>query len=153
MIVKENLKVNEFGELISAEQTIIKKVNVEEFCQVYLQDSEDFSNLSGSEYKILIQCWLHSVYYKESNLDIPGNVVTFNSLLKESIQKVTGLKDGTIRNTFSSLVKKGMLLKPEGIKGIYYLNPKYFFKGKLTERTKLIKKSIEYQLEEQHQKI
>ena len=148
MIVKENLKVNEFGELISAEQTIIKKVNVEEFCQVYLQDSEDFSNLSGSEYKILIQCWLHSVYYKESNLDIPGNVVTFNSLLKESIQKVTGLKDGTIRNTFSSLVKKGMLLKPEGIKGIYYLNPKYFFKGKLTERTKLIKKSIEYQLEE-----
>ena len=148
MVVKENLKVNEFGELISAEQTIIKKVNVEEFCQVYLQDSEDFSNLSGSEYKILIQCWLHSVYYKESNLDIPGNVVTFNSLLKESIQKVTGLKDGTIRNTFSSLVKKGMLLKPEGIKGIYYLNPKYFFKGKLTERTKLIKKSIEYQLEE-----
>lgn len=148
MVVKENLKVNEFGELISAEQTIIKKVNVEEFCQVYLQDSEDFSNLSGSEYKILIQCWLHSVYYKESNLDIPGNVVTFNSLLKESIQKVTGLKDGTIRNTFSSLVKKGMLLKPEGIKGVYYLNPKYFFKGKLTERTKLIKKSIEYQLEE-----
>lgn len=148
MIVKENLKVNEFGELISAEQTIIKKVNVEEFCQVYLQDSEDFGNLSGSEYKILIQCWLHSVYYKESDLNIPGNVVTFNSLLKESIQKVTGLKDGTIRNAFSSLVKKGMLLKPEGIKGIYYLNPKYFFKGKLTERTKLIRKSIEYQLEE-----
>lgn len=147
MIIKENVKVNEFGELISAEQTIVKKVNAEEFCQVYLRDSEDFSNLSGSEYKILVQCWLYSTYYKDPQIDIPGNMVTLNAILKESIQKRTGLKDGTIRNAFSSLVKKNMLLKPDGVKGVYYLNPKYFFKGKLTERTKLIKKSIEYQLE------
>lgn len=32
MKVKETVKVNEFGELISAEQTIIKNVNAEEFC-------------------------------------------------------------------------------------------------------------------------
>lgn len=147
MVIKENVKVNEFGELISAEQTIVKKVNAEEFCQVYLRDSEDFSNLSGSEYKILVQCWLYSTYYKDPQIDIPGNMVTLNAILKESIQKRTGLKDGTIRNAFSSLVKKNMLLKPDGVKGVYYLNPKYFFKGKLTERTKLIKKSIEYQLE------
>ena len=28
MIVKENVKVNEFGELLSSEQTIVRKVNV-----------------------------------------------------------------------------------------------------------------------------
>lgn len=147
MIVKENVKVNEFGELLSAEQTIVRKVNAEEFCQIYLKDCEDFSNLTGSEYRVLVQCWLYSTYYKDSQLDIPGNMVSYNAVLKESIQRKTGLKEGTIKNALNSLVRKNMLLKPEGIRGVYYLNPKYFFKGKLTERTKLIKRNIEYQLE------
>ena len=87
------------------------------------------------------------IYYKDSQLDIPGNMVSYNAVLKESIQRKTGLKEGTIKNALNSLVRKNMLLKPEGIRGVYYLNPKYFFKGKLTERTKLIKRNIEYQLE------
>ena len=29
-------------------------------------------------------------------------------------------------------------------KGIYYLNPKLFFKGKISDRTKIIKHSVEY---------
>ncbi len=144
MITKENVKVNEFGEIITAEQTIVKKVNAEEFCQVYLKDSEDFSNLTGSEYRVLIQCWLFSNYYKDEKTDMIGNMITYNGFFKEQVIQRTGLKEGTIKNAISSLVKKGMLIKDKS-KGVYYLNPKYFFKGKLGDRTKLIKRTIEYQ--------
>lgn len=148
MIVKENVKVDQFGEIITAEQTIIKKVDAEEFCQVYLKDSIDFSELTGSEYRVLIQCWLFSAYYKDDKTELLGNMITYNGVFKEAVIQRTGLKEGTIKNCMSSLVKKNMLIKADNAKGVYYLNPKYFFKGKLGERTKLIKKVIEYQFEQ-----
>lgn len=147
MIIKENVKVDQFGELISAEQTIVKKVNAEEFCQIYLRDSEDFSTLTGSEYRVLVQCWLFSTYYKDEKTDMPGNMITYNGVFKDQVMNRTGLKEGTIKNSLSSLVKKEMLIKDKN-KGVYYLNPKYFFKGKLGDRTKLVKRVIEYQFEQ-----
>lgn len=77
---------------------------------------------------------------------MPGNMITYNGVFKDQVMKRTGLKEGTIKNSLSNLVKKEMLLKDKN-KGVYYLNPKYFFKGKLGDRTKLIKRTIEYQLE------
>lgn len=59
----------------------------------------------------------------------------------ESIKVGVG---GTIRNTITSLVKKKMLLKDSRYKAVYYLNPEYFFKGKISDRTQIIKNIIEY---------
>ena len=59
----------------------------------------------------------------------------------------TDLKQSTIKNALSSLVKKNMIWKDKDYKSIYYLNPKLFFKGKLSDRTKVIKHYIEYQIE------
>ena len=56
----------------------------------------------------------------------------------------TNLAAGTIRNTITSLVKKKMLLKDSRYKAVYYLNPEYFFKGKISDRTQIIKNIIEY---------
>lgn len=145
MIVKENIKVNDSGELISAEQTIIKKVNAEEFVQLYLRDNEEYYNLSKAESNILGICWLMSAYYKDESLDLPGNKITFDKVFKDVVERRTGLKSSTVYNTMASLVRKKMLLKRKGEKGIYYLNPKYFFKGSLTDRTKAVKRIIEYQ--------
>lgn len=39
-----------------------------------------------------------------------------------------------------------MLIKDNKYKGIYYLNPKYFFKGKLNDRTKVIRNIVEYKI-------
>lgn len=146
MIIKENIKVNENGELISAEQTIVKKISAEEFTQIYLKDNEEFYSLSKAESNILSICWLLSVYYSDNTLNMPGNKITFDKSFKTVIEQKTGLKSSTIYNTMASLVKKEMLLKNKDEKGTYYLNPKFFFKGRLTDRTNLIKRTIEYQL-------
>lgn len=69
---------------------------------------------------------------------------TYNSVIKKEIIRKTGLTEGTVNNALSSLTKKGMLLRPEHSKGIYYLNSKYFFKGRICDRTDLIKKNISY---------
>ena len=37
-----------------------------------------------------------------------------------------------------------MLLKDSRYKAVYYLNPEYFFKGKIFDRTQIIKNIIEY---------
>lgn len=42
-----------------------------------------------------------------------------------------------------------MIWKDKDYKSIYYLNPKLFFKGRLSDRTKVIKHYIEYQIENQ----
>ena len=36
MIEKQNIVVNEHGEVVSAEITTVKKVSMEQFCQIYL---------------------------------------------------------------------------------------------------------------------
>lgn len=54
---------------------------------------------------------------------------------------LNNLAAGTIHNTITSLVK---LLKDSKYKAVYYLNPEYFFKGKISDRTQIIKNIIEY---------
>ena len=41
-----------------------------------------------------------------------------------------------------------MILKDSNYKTIYYLNPKYFFKGRISQRTQLINRTIQYQIEQ-----
>lgn len=64
--------------------------------------------------------------------------------LRDTIKIKTNLAAGTIRNTITSLVKKKMLFKDSKYKAVYYLNPEYFFKGKISDRTQIIKNIIEY---------
>ena len=83
---------------------------------------------------------LTSNYYEDKDRALPGNKIS----LDETIKIKTNLAAGTIRNTITSLVKKKMLLKDSRYKAVYYLNPEYFFKGKISDRTQIIKNIIEY---------
>ena len=60
--------------------------------------------------------------------------------------KNAGITTRSVDAALGSLSKKNLLIKDKDYKGIYYLNPKLFFKGKLSDRTKIIKHSIEYQI-------
>lgn len=146
MIVQENTVIGEGGEILSSEIKTIKKVSLDQFCQVYLQDNEEFYCLSKAENNVLSVCWRYSIYYDDKELDLPGNKVTVDKQLKDIIMQKTKLAESTVKNAFTSLVKKDMLIKDKNYKSVYYLNPKYFFKGALSARTKSIKHSIEYQL-------
>lgn len=111
----ESIKVGVGGEILSAEVKTIKTVSAEQFCQIYLRDRA-----------------------------LPGNKISLDEELRDTIKIKTNLAAGTIRNTITSLVKKKMLLKDSRYKAVYYLNPEYFFKGKISDRTQIIKNIIEY---------
>lgn len=147
MIIKEEVKLGLGGEIVSADIVSLKKVTAEQFCQVYLQDNDEFYSLSKAESNILAICMYLSLYYDDPDLNWPGNKITYDAFFKDTLIKKTKLAESTIKNSMSNLVKKQMLLRDPKYKGTYYLNPKYFFKGRVTDRTKIITKTIQYQIE------
>ena len=87
-----------------------------------------------------------STYYDKEKSTVIGNVVTCNSLFIDEAKGRTGLKESTIRNSLVTLSKKRMIIKDTKHKRVYFLNPEYFFKGSISDRTKVIKNIIEYQI-------
>ena len=140
----ESIKVGVGGEILSAEVKTIKTVSAEQFCQIYLRDNEEFYKLSKAESNVLAVLWYTSNYYEDKDRELPGNKISLDEELRDTIKIKTNLAAGTIRNTITSLVKKKMLLKDSRYKAVYYLNPEYFFKGKISDRTQIIKNIIEY---------
>lgn len=140
----ESIKVGVGGEILSAEVKTIKTVSAEQFCQIYLRDNEEFYKLSKAESNVLAVLWYTSNYYEDKDRALQGNKISLDEELRDTIKIKTNLAAGTIRNTITSLVKKKMLLKDSRYKAVYYLNPEYFFKGKISDRTQIIKNIIEY---------
>lgn len=147
MIVKEEIKVDENGQLIEGKIATIKKVNAEQFVQVYLQNSDDFYCLSKAEANVLGICWYMSQYYGE-NSGLPGNIVQYNGILLKALKDKTKLSESSIKHAFMSLCKKEMFIKGE-TRGIYYLNPRFFFKGKISDRMKALEVTVKYLIEQQ----
>ena len=141
----ESIQLGASGEIISAEIKTFKTVSAEQFCQVYLKDNEEFFKLTKAESNILAVLWYTSNYYEDKDISLPGNKISLDAQLRDVIKTKTGLASGTIKNTVVSLVKKKMLLKDNRYNSVYYLNPEYFFKGKITDRTKIIKNIVEYE--------
>lgn len=140
----ESIQLGAGGEIISAQIKTIRTVKAEQFCQVYLQDNEEFFKLSKSESNVLAVLWYTSNYYEDKDISLPGNKISLDEQLRDVIKKKTGLASGTIKNTITSLVIKKMILKDTRYKSVYYLNPEYFFKGKISDRTNIIKNIVEY---------
>ena len=140
----ESIKVGVGGEILSAEVKTIKTVSAEQFCQIYLRDNEEFYKLFKAQSNVLAVLWYTSNYYEDKDRALPGNKISLDEELRDTIKIKTNLAAGTIRNTITSLVKKRMLLKDSRYKAVYYLNPEYFFKGKISDRTQIIKNIIEY---------
>lgn len=123
---------NETGEIIEFKQT--KKVKQEEFILLFLAATELLNQLDGTSIKILIFCWKYSTF--NNNVEKEGNLVYNNVYFKEKLRE-SGLtySDNTINIYIGRLCKKELLIKKG--RGVYMLNLKYFFKGTLTDRSKL----------------
>lgn len=48
-----------------------KTVSVEQFCQVYLRDNEEFFKLTKAESNILAVLWYTSNYYEDKDISLP----------------------------------------------------------------------------------
>lgn len=124
---------NHTGELLELRQT--RKLSLEEFIMVFFSSYPQLFKLKGQQLKILMCCWKHSTYNKEN--DIAGNVVHNNASFKQHCREEgLELTDASIDNNISALCKAGLLHKK--CRGEYLLNPDYFFKGSLSQRTKLL---------------
>ena len=138
------IKYDQNGEIISEEKKIFKKVTQRDFIQVYLDDMSGLIGIKSlAEHQVLSWFWKFSQYPDDT---FNCNYVSLSSLLFEKIQESTGLKPQSIRNTISTLSKKKILLKDEKRRGIYYLNPRFFWKGKLSENARNMQLNINYDI-------
>ena len=138
---------NHTGELLELRQT--RKLSLEEFIMVFFSSYPELFKLKGLQLKVLMCCWKHSTYNKEN--EVAGNIVHNNASFKQHCREEgLDLSDASIDNNISSLCKTGLLIKK--CRGEYLLNPDYFFKGSLSQRTKMLMRFIvEPQSQEEEQ--
>lgn len=121
------------GEVLSYKQTI--KVSIKDFIMLFFASIPEIMKLESQKLKVLAVCWMASEYGNSEK----GNVVHNNTTFKEKVREYApSMTDAAIDVAFSYLVKHGMLCRI--CKGEYELNPQFFFKGKLNDRSKLMLK-------------
>lgn len=123
---------NQTGEIL--DYNVTKKITLDQFIMVFFASCPHLMNLTGNHLKVLICCWKYSSYNPEN--EERGNVIHNGTGFKEAC-KESGLDipNASIDNAISALCKKGLLIKK--YRGEYLLNPQYFFKGRLTNRSKV----------------
>lgn len=116
------------GDLLDYNQTM--RVPVEKFIMVFFASYPEIMQLEGQKVKILMICWLKSTFSEENKANRIVNNKDFKETVRSYMPKVS---DSTIDLAFSTFVKRGLLIRV--CKGLYELNPSYFFRGKLSDRT------------------
>ena len=108
-------------------------VSVDEFIMFFFASMPDLFKLKGLQLKVLMCCWKHSTY---NDVETEGNILYNNKLLKDYIRSCgLVITDGAIDVIIHNLCKQNIIIKK--CKGAYMLNPQYFFKGKLADKSKL----------------
>ena len=119
------------GEVLEWKRT--KVVNVDEFIMFFFASMPDLFQLEGLHMKVLMCCWKASTY---NDVETEGNIVYNGKLLKNYIRQCgLDISDNAIDVVIHNLAKRNILVKK--CKGTYMLNPQYFFKGKLADKSKL----------------
>ena len=123
---------NNTGEILDLNFT--RKITLDEFIMVFFSSCPELMDLTGTLLKVLICCWKYSTYNPTN--EESGNLVYNNIGFKESC-RADGLNisNAMIDNAISALCKKSLLIKR--YRGEYLLNPQYFFKGRLSNRSKV----------------
>lgn len=123
---------NHTGEILELSQT--KKISLDEFIMVFFSSCPQLMDLKGNHLKVLICCWKHSSYNPEN--EESGNILHNGPSFKESCREDgLNVSNAVIDNAISALCRKGFLIKR--FRGEYLLNPLYFFKGKLSKRSRI----------------
>lgn len=118
------------GELLDYNQTI--KVDLRAFIMIFFASIPEIIRLNGQKLKVLAVCWLMSDIGKAEK----GNLVHNNASFKEEVRKYApNMSDSAIDGAFSYLVRHNMLRRI--CKGEYELNHRYFFRGRLSDRSRL----------------
>ena len=120
------------GEIVSGVSTV-KCDSIDDFIMCFLSSIKEVASLDGNSIRVLLFCWKFSSF----NYNIPeANIIVNDVDFKERLRlNGLNLSDASINNAINKLYKAGMLQKK--CRGKDTLNPKYFFKGTLANRSKL----------------
>lgn len=123
---------NMTGEIKEFKQ--VKKVSKQDFMLVFLYSIPEMCKLDGNHLKILMLCWKYSSFNPVNSEE--GNIIHNDRFFKDAIKKDgMDLSDSSIDVYISRLCKKEFLIKR--CRGSYMLNPKYFFKGSISDASKM----------------
>jgi len=147
MEVKEKIVVDcDSGEVMehTADIVRVRKISSDSFVNVYLDDMSGILNVkSKTDLRILAWMWKFSSFPSD---ECPGNCVFLCDMLMERIEKDLCISRQTIRNCICNMSKSKILVKDKKHRATYYLNPKYFFKGRLEDLPKIRKVMLEYEI-------
>ena len=98
------------------------------FIKLYLDDLSSLKGLTRTHRIVL------DVLMKYTKYD---NDVIITKEVKKEMLSYCDISDGVFKNALTVLVKKD-LIKRNGTRGIYKVNPKLAYKGKVNERARLV---------------
>lgn len=119
------------GELLTLKYK--RKVPIESFIMLFFSSFPELMELEGQKLKVLMMCWKCSSFSTDTEKNIIVNDKDFKAKVHEYEPQIS---DANIDNCFTIFVKRSILFRV--CRGKYELNPQYFFKGKLSNRSKLM---------------
>lgn len=133
-INRENYSVidNTTGEIVSGVTTIHTSC-IDEFIMFFFKSIPVLMNLDGNTFKVLMYCWKYSAISPKDQ----SNYIINDKIFKEDLATLTNgeLTENVINKAISQCKKMGLLIRKS--KGRYMLNPDYFYKGSLSDRSNL----------------
>lgn len=118
---------------------LVKRVceTPEDFIKLYLASVDELIDLDPRLLQVLLICVKHSTFSKTNGLE--GNFFNNNKAFKDNCRQVIKskepLKDNAINVYVHRLTELQVIIRY--CRGSYVLNPKYFFKGTITNRSRL----------------
>lgn len=134
------------GDILEDTTTIVnvKKIDSDSFVSVYLNDMSGIMNVKNqTELRVLYYMWKESTF---PNDKVPGNRIVISGCFFDDVEEGVGICRQSIRNCISSLSKSGVIIKDRKNRSTYYLNPKYFFKGRLEDLPRVRRVMLEYEI-------
>lgn len=119
----------------------IKEIS-KEFVYTFPRVLEKTRELTEASLKVLNYIILNAGFAGNPPI---GNIFNLNGFYEDIIEK-TQLKKSAITKALKKLVEVTLLIKDKKARGIYYVNPLYFWKGKLSDRINSIDVSYKYVL-------
>ena len=125
---------NETGEVVSA---VAKRVcdTQEEFIKIYLNSIDDLISLDNRMFQVLMVCLREAKFCDDKNQD--GNTLYNFKDFKDKCRQLIDneLSDKAINMYVSRLATMQILIRKS--RGEFVLNPRYFVKGQMTQKTRL----------------
>jgi hypothetical protein len=105
----------------------------DQFAFIYASLIGALKGLNGGDIKLLMYCSM--------NCTLNSNMIPLNSHFLAEAAKQLDVSAGSLRNSIMSLTKKDILIKVGS--GTYRVNPRYFWRGDVSERLKTMRYILE----------